>query len=678
MRANQNKSLKIVIIILVILLLLIGISVAIYFILKNRDMRYYKVELSTSADGLNLSSNSKTLAPNSDIINRPVVVSVSNKSASAFIRAKIVFISYSEDNRVLSFVNQLNYYIKDTETHIGNGYSWQYYENDNSFYLLGPDSNLKVVSSSDNNYYFLDTLKVPNQIKQISSLNSDGENVQIGEDIEINIIFEAVQSIDLIGNKTPSIENVRTYFNNFAEFNENGFVSENGFITKYTGDAQNLILPKFVGEDYIIGIKENAFTSINLQKVIIPGSYIYFKENAFSNCTNLNYVAIKSETPIKLNESSFAAKANLEIYTPNDNLNYIRQNYPAISYLNNFKSYTTVVTNKTSEIDVNATTIYAPNVTEFVGDFKNFTKLKLLIAPSLTKINEEMFKNNTILIECDTPNVVNIGNNAFNGCKSLINASFSKKLQTIGENSFTDCEKLLNINFAKPLSVIPKEAFRGCKAITSVILEKEDVMLLNGAFYNCSNLRIIDINKLSKIDSNALSECSNLRYINIGRLNTTDINTNCVDNSSNALFVFNDSVNKTNFINSIDSLKNKAILIGIENNVLTKFEGEIRNLNLTEFNLIEKIIEIGNNAFKDNTTLNTLIIPSSVKKIGDNFISGCENLNSLTINCPIVPETTQNTFNEAKNYLTIYVPEKSLDVYRKTFENYNFVFLNIN
>ena len=365
MRANQKKSLKIIILIIAVIILIAAISVGVYFVIKNRQMRYYLVELSTNANGITLSGESKGLAPSATIISRPVLVNVTENSTSSFLRAKIIFSSDSEDNRVLSFVNQLNNAIKDTQTYISNYYSWQYNENDNSFYLISSQGNLKTVYSTDDNYYFLEKLTVPSSIKQISSLNSDGENVQIGENITIKVTFEAIQTIDILENEAPTIKNVSPHFNNFAIYKENGFTSENGYIINFSGSAKSLILPKFVGEDYIIGIKPNAFNSQDLEKIVIPGSYIYFADNCFSSCTNLKYVAIKSETPVKLSSTAFTANANLEIYVPSTNLSYIKQNYAALPYINNVKNYITVTTNKTSEIDANAVAIYAPNVTEF-------------------------------------------------------------------------------------------------------------------------------------------------------------------------------------------------------------------------------------------------------------------------------------------------------------------------
>lgn len=673
---SSNKSLRIILILSIVLVLVAGISVGIYFLLKNRGMRFYEIELSKNLGQISLSTQSKTLAPNSEIIDRPVMVNITNESSNSYIRAKIVFENDSEDHRVLSFVNQLNYLVGTIETFDGENYSWKYKESDNAFYLVSSGESLKVVTNDHDNYCFIDTLKVPASIEQISSTNSEGNNVQVGQDIVIKIIFEAVQTVDIIGNKTGNIENVSPIFNNFASYSENGFVSQNGYIVSCSKNDENLVLPKFVGEDYIIGVKPNAFSSASLKNLIIPGSYIYFDNNSFSSCVNLEYVAIKSETPIKLFDNSFTANNKLSIYLPSTSLSYVRENFTTMPYINNIKSYTQVSTPNISEINKNAQAIYAPYVENFVGNFQDFTNLKLLIAPSLTNISEDMFKNNTSIIECDTPNVLNVGKSAFNGCTSLVSVSFSSKLETIGETSFAGCGRLQNINFVKNMNIIPKEAFKNCYSISSIKLLSEEVEIESGAFYNCSNLRIIDITGLKKLDTNALGLCAKLRYIKVNVVSGNDIHENSLDNSNNALFVFTNSSNKSNFTSNFSAFENRSILLQVNQGKLEKFEGNILSLNLSEFNLIDKIVEIKDEAFKDNKMLNNVTISSSVKIVGNNIFSGCDNLSNITINSYSIPLFKNETFKGFET-LTVYVPYSCLDLYSKVFEDYDFTILSI-
>lgn len=680
MAKRKNKGLKIFLIVFLAIFFIVGIFIGIYFALLGSGARFYNVELSSTTGQLNLSSESKNLAPNSLILSKPVTVSITKDSSPVFLRAKIIFESDSEDDRVLSFVNQLNFSINSTQTYKNDNYEWKYFEKDNSFYLVSKDNVLKVVTTNDGSYNLVENLIVPSTLEQINTLNSDGNNVQVGEDIVIRVIFEAIQSSDILGNQRPTIENARELFNNFAVFNENKFTSENGYITSYSGTSKNLVLPKYVGEDYMIGIKENAFTGTNVEKIIVPGNYIYFNNNCFYGLSNLNFVAIKSETPIKLEVSSFTSNSKLEIYTTKNLLNYINENYSTLSYINNFVKYTEIATNNINEIqDKTIKAIYAPNIKEFVGNFKSFTSLKVFIAPSLSVINDDFFMNLSNLLQVDTPNVLNVGENAFNNCTNLLNVSFSKKLETIGEKSFNNCSNLININFAKNLQVIPTESFRNCTSLQEISFYNQNLEIYNGAFYNCTNIKIANISYLNNLNDYAFGYCTALKYINISNFNIENISENAfINTNTNILnFVFNDEAKHSNFINKFTNFANNSIIFKVQNNILTKFEGNIKNLNIADFKFFGVVNSLGNNLFKDNSILNTITIPSNVKNIGYSFISNCENLISITFNSNIIPNFNENSFEGAKEDLTIFVPSNILEVYKATLKDFNLTILSI-
>lgn len=144
------------------------------------------------------------------------------------------------------------------------------------------------------------------------------------------------------------------------------------------------------------------------------------------------------------------------------------------------------------------------------------------------------------------------------------------------------------------------------------------------------------------------------------------------------MFVFGSDAVKNSFTNAVESLANKTMLLQIENNKLIKFDGNIKNLNLVEFNNFSRIEEIASRAFENNINLNSLILPASVKILGENFINGCENLSTITINSNFVPNFIEATFAGCKENLTLYVPEKALNVYKKALENFDFTILSIN
>ena len=674
-RRKTNKALRITLIVSAILLLCVGIFCAIYFLSKEKSMKYYEVRLSGNGGNLTLSSNSKKLAPNLEIINRPVTINITNDSANSFIRAKIIFESDSNDNRVLSFVNQLNYYINETVTHTADDYSWKYYDADNSFYLMsGNSANLRTVTNKDYNYTFVDKLVVPSLIEQIDSLNSDGDNVQVGEDITLRITFECIQS-ELQLNKSAGIENTREYFNNLCYYEENGFTSLNGKIISYSGQETSLILPKYVGDDYIIGVGEDAFNNANIKNVIIPGSYIKFEENAFYNATNLTFVALKNQTKMMLSPTSFSANANLSIYSPSSTINFIRQNYSTYNYAVNFKPFVEISDENISNIDTNLTYLYAPNLTEFVGDFKSFTNLKVIYAPSLNKINNNMFENLSGLIDVDCPNVLNVGSKSFNGCTSLLNITFSKKLESIGEYSFTGCSRLTNIDFTKNLQIIPKEAFRGCSQISKIELNADNLEILSGAFYNITNLKTVNIKSLSKLENYAFGECNSLNYFNLISVNNLELQNKAFSSSTDS-----SNIRSITFVTTNESVKNSLLTISSNINcivlttnkeTLTRYNGTVKNLDLTEICRFYNITKIGDSAFK-NSSLTSLTLPSKIAEIGKNFVDGALNLVSVTFNSYNPPIINENSFDNANENLSIYCPSKNVELYQQIFKGKSF------
>ena len=675
MRKKKNNVLKVFFIILAAIIVVAGIIVAVIFSSNNNSLKYYNVKITNSSGELTLSGEKLSLAPNSKIVNRPITVNITNDSENCFLRARVVFENNSEDSRVVSFVSQLNYYVNKFITYSNSNYFWQYEKEDNAFYLLVSENKLRTVTTNDNDYIFMEEMIVPTEIEQLDSLNVNGDNVQVGENINLKVIFEVVQASLPIDNL--SIEEVSPYFNIQATYSENGFVSENGYLISYNGTENNLILPKYVGEDYIIGVKENAINNVNLQSLIIPASFINFNENCFGNLTNLKFVSIKNNCKINLANNCFVNNANLDIYMQKLGLNYVRETYSNLTYINRFKQFTEVSNADISQLDNTISYLYAPNVTEFNGNFQNFTNLKVVCAPSLTKLNENMFKGLTKLIEVDTPNVLQVNNSAFSGCVNLLNVTLNKNLNTLGEYAFQNCSSLKTANFLTNLTSISKQAFRNCSNLTKISLG-ENVNILTGAFYNCSNLRNINVNTLTKIEEFAFGECGKLRHFKLNGINNLNVsekafyNSTLTSSNNNVLFIFNDNNIKNNFINLNDNFANNAILLKVVNGELSEYSGNIANLDLTEFN-DNKITKINNNVFRNNLTLKTLIIPSSVKTIGNNFLEGADNLTSVTINNYQIPNFSENSFTNCKAGLTVFVPTSQLNLFKKVLENFDII-----
>lgn len=91
-----------------------------------------------------------------------------------------------------------------------------------------------------------------------------------------------------------------------------------------------------------------------------------------------------------------------------------------------------------------------------------------------------------------------------------------------------------------------------------------------------------------------------------------------------------------------------------------------RNNLLTSIEIPEGVEKIGNGAFENNR-LNTVILPSTIKEIGNYALYG-GTIKTITINATTPPNIDVYTFN-IYSYPTIYVPKESVQAY-KTAKNW--------
>ncbi|MGN1208482.1 MAG: leucine-rich repeat protein, partial [Christensenellales bacterium] len=507
-------------------------------------------------------------------------------------------------------------------------YGWLYDEKDNAFYLTTTGDTLRIVSKKDDSYVFVDKLTIPNSIEQMSTLNSDGDNVQINEDIVVHVVFEAVQSTLPI--QKANIENLRDYFSLNATQYENGFTSQNGFITNCDSLQETITLPKTVGNDYVLGIKENAFQNTNIKQIIIPASYIYFDDNCFSNLVNLNFVAIKNHINIVLKANTFTPNSGLEIYVPTQMMKKITENYSTFAYATSFKQATSLTSSNLTDVPTTTQYVYCEDITSFEGNLSALTSLKVADFPVLESINDDMFSGLTSLVSVECPNAKIVGKRAFNGCIKLVNVVLDKKVQEIGDSSFFGCSNLQEANFTKTLSVIPDQAFRGCSSLTKIVINGENAEIKNAGFYGCGKLKSVSINSLSVCEDYSFGECSSLKWFFVQGANNLSVSDKTFSRTTgttnqNLNIVFANSATKNDFETKTPLFASQTMLVNISKGELTKFEGNVKNLDLTDFNQIEKITKIGNDAFKNNTTLLSLVLPYSVKSLGNNVFDGAEN-----------------------------------------------------
>ncbi len=102
-----------------------------------------------------------------------------------------------------------------------------------------------------------------------------------------------------------------------------------------------------------------------------------------------------------------------------------------------------------------------------------------------------------------------------------------------------------------------------------------------------------------------------------------------------------------------------AKVTSVSNNA---FKGSTKITNVTIGNNVETI---GKAAFKNCKNLKTVSIGKSVTKIDKNAFSGTKKLNKVTIKSTSITSIGKNAFKNTKSSLTIKVPAKKLNAYKK-------------
>ena len=256
--------------------------------------------------------------------------------------------------------------------------------------------------------------------------------------------------------------------------------------------------------------------------------------------------------------------------------------------------------------------------------------------------------------------VVTIGKNAFRDCTALKNVRIPEQVTTLGEAAFRN-SGLIALEIPESLKVIGPEAFYDCKGLTSVTIPSWITTLGNNAFAGCNNLKKFYFN-MESTDSGCLgggdpegsvlyiganvpqisrgtfsssgytqivfaedSICQNIggAFSGMNSLKSAYINSTNLTEASGA---FSSSGDKGNgfvvtFGPDIKSVP-RDMFVTNYNNYNNQF---INPANVTEVRFAENstCTEIGQNAFRNCTTLQRIAIPDTVETIGDNAFDGC-------------------------------------------------------
>ena len=294
--------------------------------------------------------------------------------------------------------------------------------------------------------------------------------------------------------------------------------------------------------------------------------------------------------------------------------------------------------------------------------FYGCTSLSELYLPdTYTKIEEYAFYNCSALTTIDIPsNVSEIGAYAFSSCSSLESIKIPSGVSVIGEATFYKCGKLTEISVPSTVNEIGAHAFQECTGTTRIILADGVTTIGDYAFSKCSSLKEIQIpssvesigekafNSCTAIEEIVLNDgltqvgdglfygCSALKTIEIPASVTTfgkDMFIGCT--SLNELVIDENNPDYASLDGVLYSKDKKTLILYMPGR-----EGE-------SFEIPDYVEKIETYAFYGNESLKSIIIPKTVKEIGE-FAFANALIESVTFNASM-KEVPKNSFKNCSS-----------------------------
>ena len=398
-------------------------------------------------------------------------------------------------------------------------------------------------------------------------------------------------------------------------------------IRSYTGHRRFITIPEKIDNKIVSSIGDFAFQNQNrLREVNLPSGLNNIGASAFANCNNLLGIVIPDGVTT-IGGSAFSNNVRLQTVSLNNtsklktigdsafsNSGLLRFDVTArVEYLNGSAFF-----GATSLANINV----AKENKNFLSDdgvLHNKTKSTVVAYPAgksgeyvlpngVTKIGGAAF-GYAKLKNIDFNNVTSIDGSAF-ARSSLENVVLTDKITAIGKESFAYCANLSSLTIGGGLTTLPEKAFVGTLSLVSVEIPS-NIVSIGGKAFSESGLRTL-----------TFAENSQLLEIGISAFAGCGIQSVVFPQS---LFVIGGGAFANNFaLSSVTFAQNSNL----------QYIGKKAFMNavsLTQIDLPNKLVSLGEFAFAGSGLTGSVTIPSSVTDFGAGAFASCHSLTDIIV-----------------------------------------------